>query len=85
METKKTEEDELKEFLHTEKKEESRDAKIFFDGKQYNLRIPKKFAEVMELSYNKKLTEFLFEFTLERPPAHAESPHPQLKGVLKIG
>ncbi len=81
----KTEKEELKEFLHTEKRTEHKQAKIFFDGKQYSIRIPKKIVDVIEKSYKKDIKEFAFEFTLEKPAAHAENHYPKLTGVLKDG
>jgi hypothetical protein len=70
--------DELKEFLSvtkTRKKEE--EVSIVFDGKQYSVRIPKKFVDAIEI--NTKKDSFLFQLLLSSP---ASGKSPRLSGEL---
>jgi len=68
--------EEAKELLSKEPKEIRKTVAIIYDGKQYNVRIPKDFAEKAQL--DPKLDEF--EFTLQISQDKNEIP--LLYGVL---
>ena len=76
---KKEEIEELKKIL-IEPKPETETASIIYDGKQFTVRIPKRFAEVMLLDPSKDK----FEFTLKRPSPKEYQKMPELTGrVIK--
>jgi hypothetical protein len=45
------------EILNTTSREEKKEAKIIFDGKQYSIRFPKKFIEEAEINLEKDFFE----------------------------
>jgi hypothetical protein len=60
----KEEHDELKEIVGiTQGKEEEKAVPIFYDGRQYSIRIPKKFADALEISTEKD--KFLFKLIVK--------------------
>ena len=79
MTEKNTEEiEEVKDFLQINKtRKELEMVSIIFDGKQYSIRIPKRFADAMEIDTKKDIFEF--ELTLPPPDSKVE---PSLKGEL---
>jgi len=77
----KEEVEEIKEFLTSEGEKRTKDTNIIFDGKQYSIRIPKEFADILEFDKN----GYKFEFLLEIPPYTAENNKPKLTGRLIRG
>ncbi len=68
----KNEIEELKEFLSvTGRREEKENVAIIFDGKQYSVRIPKKFVDAAEI--DRKSDTFAFQLLLSSP-AKGEAP-----------
>lgn len=62
--------EELKEILEVKTKEEEETVNIIFDGKQYSIRIPKKFAR--RLGIDTKVDKF--KFKLKIPPVSEGNP-----------
>ena len=72
---------ELKELVSNEKEPETHDAKIFYDKKQYTIRIPSKFAKGSEIDTKKDV----FEFKLIIPDLKDTDTRPKIIGRLKRG
>lgn len=73
--------DELKDIIGLKKEPEKFEAKIFYDGKQYTIRIPAKFAKGAEIDSKKDV----FEFELRIPSIEDADERPQIIGKLKRG
>lgn len=73
--------DELKDIIGIKKAPEKMDAKIFYDDKQYTVRIPNRFAKGAEINHKKDV----FEFELRIPDITADDERPQIIGRLKRG
>lgn len=68
--------DELKDFLMSHKPKSDKDrTSIIFDGKQYSVRIPKRFAEILKIDTKKDM----FEFTI-KIPVYGSKEKPELEG-----
>ena len=77
----KGEVEELKEFLRvTKHKEDAEQVAIIFDGKQFSIRIPKRFIDAVEV--RPKLDAFKFRLMLPPPDSTEE---PRLSGELIRG
>lgn len=64
--------EEIKEFLSlTKHKKDSEEVSIIFDGKQFSVRIPRRFADAAEI--NTKNDIFVFDLKLP-PPGSKEEP-----------
>lgn len=74
-------ENELKDIIGIKKDPEKMDAKIFYDEKQYTIRIPNRFAKGAEIDEDKDV----FEFELVIPDITADDERPQIIGRLKRG
>ena len=61
---------ELKSLLNVEDASETEDASIIFDGRQYSIRIPKRFVDTVKL--DPKISKF--RFTLEIPRDFTQKP-----------
>lgn len=72
---------ELKDIIGINKDPERMDAKIFYDEKQYTIRIPARFAKGAEINPDKDV----FEFELRIPDITEEDERPQIIGRLKRG
>ena len=75
---------ELKEILPLEKPQSvllEGASKIFFDGKQYAVRIPKKIVQALDLDL--RADRFIFKATI--PPKFGEDNIPKLQGELVRG
>ncbi len=73
--------EELKDFLITAGvEEEEHYAKIFFDEKQYTVRIPKEVGDMLKINTKKDV----FKFILKVQPATSKRKH-ELKGLLVRG
>lgn len=73
--------EEIKDFLLADKpKKKTSSAIIFFDGKQYSIRIPKKIVEVLKFDVKKDH----FDFVLTIPPYESKE-KPSLEGYLVRG
>ncbi|MDD5069072.1 MAG: hypothetical protein PHN89_05770 [Candidatus Pacebacteria bacterium] len=57
---------EIEEIIQLSKKIEKKKAKIFFDGKQFSVRIPKHFAE--SVGIKAETDEIEFEMTIPNEP-----------------
>ncbi len=81
MKRKRKEIIELREFLNvTGYKHDKKMVSIVFDGKQYSVRIPRRFIDSVEI--NPKLDSFMFSLLL--PPANS-SKEPKLMGKFVRG
>ncbi|MCX6817663.1 MAG: hypothetical protein NTU57_02305 [Candidatus Aenigmarchaeota archaeon] len=67
--------------LEPEIKKSSAEVPIIYDGRQYSIRIPKKFAEALKLDPKNDR----FEFNMEIPPFKAKDNKPKLIGKLIKG
>jgi hypothetical protein len=65
------------EILNTTSREEKKEAKIIFDGKQYSIRFPKKFIEEAEIDFKKDF----FEISLQ-VPEYASDEKPKISAKL---
>lgn len=74
-------EKELKDIISIDKDPEPFEAKIFYDKRQYTIRIPAKFAKGAEIDPEKDV----FEFKLHIPKIQEEDERPQITGRLKRG
>jgi len=73
--------EEVKEFLQVRKeKRDKEEVAVIFDGKQYSIRIPLRFADAAEI--DPKVDRFIFKLLL--PPPHSKG-EPKLTGELVRG
>ncbi len=72
---------ELKDIIGIKKDPEKMDAKIFYDDRQYTIRIPARFGKGAEIDSKKDV----FEFELRIPDITEEDERPQIIGRLKRG
>ena len=70
--------EEVRDVLEEVPKPESRVMALIFDGKQFSVRIPREFADVLGLDK----TRHRFKFTLEKPSPLDEKPKLKLVGEL---
>ena len=71
---------EVRSLLTAKPEKQEKTAKIVYDGTQYSIRIPKEFAEVLNLK--EKKDDFVFKFTFVKPPYTSEDNTPKLRGEL---
>ncbi len=62
--------EELKEIVAVETKKDEETVNIIFDGRQYSIRIPKRFAEKLGID----IKNDKFRFMLKVPPISEENP-----------
>lgn len=76
------EKEELKKFLGTgEEMPEVKSMGILFDGKQYSVRIPRKFADILKIDIKKDR----MEFELKVPSIREMEKEPKLVAKFKRG
>mgnify|MGYP003145473520 CR=1 FL=1 len=73
--------EELKKSLHQEETRDNYDAKIFYDGKQYNMRIPAKVAKIMVVDPKRNY----IRFTIVKPATIKEKPRLEISLESKSG